>query len=457
MDEQKSELKKWLGEKREELLRDLADLVKIPSVAGPPEAGEKRAPFGRACREALERMRAMAERDGIPSTDHEGYCVSLQVGDGGREIGIWNHLDVVPAGEDWRYPPFALTVKGDLLIGRGAQDNKGPAAAVYYALRFCQEYGLLRNIRVRQILGCQEEAGMEDVRYYVEHEKVPDFSFVADCSFPVCCGEKGILRLTLQSTERLGAFEALQGGVAANSVPDRAQAVFADGEERVCVEAAGQSGHAAFPEGTTNAIGVLARKLVAYPWEEREKRAVDFLRRAASDGYGEGLGITFEDEASGKLTCNAGKVWMEDGFLKLCLDIRYPISDNAQRLLEILAEQAAACGLAITETHDDRPYYMEPEQPFVRLLMEAWREETGGKEQPYVMGGGTYARHIPRTVGFGTGMARDIAPLQLPPGHGGCHSADETESLRNLQKAICIYVNALTKLDKWSETGAGER
>ena len=39
-------------------------------------------------------------------------------------IGFWNHLDVVPVGEGWDFDPFGAELKGDLLIGRGSQDNK---------------------------------------------------------------------------------------------------------------------------------------------------------------------------------------------------------------------------------------------------------------------------------------------------------------------------------------------
>jgi len=64
---------------------------------------------------------------------------------GNVEIGIWNHLDVVPEGKEWIYPPYTCTEKDGFLIGRGIQDNKGPAVAVLYAMKYCSEKEILNN------------------------------------------------------------------------------------------------------------------------------------------------------------------------------------------------------------------------------------------------------------------------------------------------------------------------
>lgn len=44
---------------------------------------------------------------------------------------------------------------------------------------------------------------------------------------------------------------------------------------------------------------------------------------------------------------------------------------------------------------------------------------------------------------------RDFSIPGLPEGHGNCHCADEAESIENLKQAVCIYINALMKIDKW--------
>ncbi len=446
--ERMEDLNSWLSDHREEMTEDIAGLVAIASVA--EKKGEKEdAPFGEKCREVLDKMLSYAARDKIAAFDHEGYCGSLTVGAGEAEIGIWSHLDVVPAGEDWVYSPFQMQIKDGCLIGRGVQDNKGPAVAVYYTLKYCEEKGLLKNIRIRQIFGCQEESGMGDVAYYLEHNKAPEYSFVADCGFPVSCGEKGICRITLEGQEKMDSLCALQGGVVCNSVPDTATAELMVAGEKIAVSAEGIGGHAAFPVNTVNAIGVLAEKMQEYALPEPLEKAVAFLYQAGSNGYGEKIGIACEDEVSGKLTCNAGVLSLEDGKIRLILDIRYPVTVTVEDFLPKLKAEAAKAGFVVTECSDSKPYYMDKAHPFVGLLMDAWKEETGLNGEPYVMGGGTYARHIPNAVAFGTGMDRDLSGLELPAGHGNCHGADETEVLDNLLAAIKIYVNALCKIDGW--------
>lgn len=441
-------LKCWLEGQKEKIVEDIGGLVAIESIAENDNV-QPPAPFGDKCRQVLDKMLSYAVRDKIASFDHEGYCGSVLIGEGKEEIGIWSHLDVVPAGGDWLYSPFSMGVKDGYLIGRGVQDNKGPAIAVYYTLKYCEEKKLLKNISVRQIFGCQEESGMGDVDYYLRHNKAPAYSFVADCGFPVCCGEKGICRITLEGKDKTDCISQLQGGVVCNSVPDYARAQLLIGGEKIDIRAEGIGGHAASPEGTVNAIGVLGEKMKEYALPNALEKAASFLYEAGSNGYGEKIGIGCEDEISGKLTCNAGVLSLEEGKIQLVLDIRYPVSMTVDDFLPKLTKEALKYGFIVAKLSDSKPYYMEKEHPFVQLLMDAWRERTGLDGDPYVMGGGTYARHIPNAVAFGTGMDRDLSALELPEGHGNCHGADETEVLENLLEAIHIYVNALCKIDRW--------
>ena len=181
-------LEQWISRQEDQMREDIAALIRIPSIADQQKVIPG-APYGKKCREALEQMRAFGLREQMETEDIDGHCLTIATGKGNVEIGIWNHLDVVPEGKEWIYPPYTCTEKDGFLIGRGIQDNKGPAVAVLYAMKYCSEKEILNNIKVRQILGCQEESGMTDVEYYLKYKKAPEYSFVADCGFPVCCGE----------------------------------------------------------------------------------------------------------------------------------------------------------------------------------------------------------------------------------------------------------------------------
>ena len=138
----------------------------------------------------------------------------------------WGHMDVVPEGEDWDNKPYEPVYRDGYLIGRGASDNKGPTMAVMYVIQCLKELGVQLRRPLRLFLGCDEEKGMRDLEYYTAHHPCPGLSMVADCGFPVCYGEKGIIEANLLSGERVSeAIVSFSGGVASNMVPDRANAV----------------------------------------------------------------------------------------------------------------------------------------------------------------------------------------------------------------------------------------
>lgn len=439
----------WIEERQEQMLADISALVEIPSVASVRETEIAGEPFGRECRNVLEKMKEIAEREGIDAENEQGYYLCLEAGKGSTQIGIWSHLDVVPEGEGWIYPPFTCTREGDFLIGRGVQDNKGPAVAVFYAICYCKKYDLLKSIRVRHFLGCQEESGMQDVAHFLEKEQKPAFSFVSDCGFPVCCGEKGILRIVFESAEKFENVLRFQAGEVCNSVPSFAEAEVLTKEGCIHFIAEGIGGHAAFPEGTVSAVKNLMRQLNAYPVGEKARKMMNFFEMLAADGYGEKAGISCSDEISGHLTCNLGILRIEDGYIRAEVDIRYPVSVKSEDFLPVLLQKAEKAGMKLLHKEESRPYYMEKDHPFIKVLMKTWKEETGQEGEPYVMGGGTYAKKLPHTVAFGPGMPKNFQEIGLPEGHGNCHGADEAETITNLKKAVKIYIKTLINLDKW--------
>ena len=103
------ELAVWLQEHEAQMIEDIGGLVGIESVAD--ENG-----FA-ACCQAMEQMAGYAGRDGMETTRHDDYCISITMGSGEKEIGIWNHLDVVPAEGNWLYPPFSFSQNKKRRIG----------------------------------------------------------------------------------------------------------------------------------------------------------------------------------------------------------------------------------------------------------------------------------------------------------------------------------------------------
>lgn len=439
------EMRRWMQQHKEEMLEDMGDLIRVRSVAGP--AG-KEGPFGRECREALNIMLELGRRYGFGTVDWDGYCGEIRFGQGSGGIGVWGHLDVVPEGSGWSYPPYELTVKDGFLIGRGVQDNKGPLMAVLYAMRFLKESGYAPKKPIRLIFGCDEEDGMEDVDYFMAHAPHPEVSFVADCGFPVCRGEKGILRIRLEKDMKEGCIREMGGGQAVNIVPDYAWAELETGEKTVREEAFGIAGHAAFTGDSRNAIYELCRKLYGWPLSDRERNWIETLEELSRDGLGVGAGIACEDADSGKLTCNLGRVQMMDGRCEAELDIRYPVTAKSGPILEVFERMGRERSFQVHVLSDAHPFCMGEDEPLIRCLLDTYHMIMKDDCPAYVMGGGTYAKKIPHAAGFGPGLDQHLERLGFSGARGQCHSADEAQLFDNLELASVIYAEALKQLDK---------
>lgn len=118
---------------KDELLKDLNTLLSFESVDG--EKNDE-------CDNALNFILKRAEDFGLTgerTTDKSGH---ITLGDSGKLCGVLTHLDVVPAGNSWSVPPYALTEKDGRLYGRGIADDKGAALVTLYCLRALKEEGI---------------------------------------------------------------------------------------------------------------------------------------------------------------------------------------------------------------------------------------------------------------------------------------------------------------------------
>lgn len=493
---------RWFEEHREQMAADIMRLVRIPSISVPQEDDE--APFGEACRACLEEMLAIGREHGFYTENYGNRVGSI----GGRDkdwenmIGFWNHMDVVPVGNGWIYKPFEPVLKEGFLIGRGAQDNKGPAVGLVYMMECLRELGISLKHELRLFVGCDEERGMADMEYYTARYPVPRLSMIADSGFPVCYGEKGIIEGSFHSLRPVsGTILEMAGGSASNMIPDAAYVVLRASEEltqalgaflpetkkeepdgqpiagiraerepggqpfagiqvereadRVRITAAGKSRHSAFPEGSVNAIHELMRFLAeAVPLPEYDRELFARLAYLSEEYYGEHTGIAGSDELSGRTTCAATVLWFEEGQVSLHCNIRYVITAEGEKLTAALKRTAEENGFAWETERDSAPNYFPREHKAVQLLTDVYNEITGSDAESFVMGGGTYARKLPRAFAYGVGGMKEseeelqIKARLLPPGHGGAHQPDEALNLRLLEEAMRIYAMAMLRLDE---------
>ena len=449
-------LEQILESMQEPMIRTLRDWIRVPSLKSDAKPG---APFGEALGKMLDTALASCAELGFEVKNYDGYAGDAQMGEGSDEdaLAILAHVDVVPAGDGWTREPFGAQLEGDLLYGRGAGDDKGPLVAALYAMTAVKQSGIPLKRKVKLIIGCDEESGMEDIQYYKQVTTIPRTGFSPDASYPVINLEKGVCGLHLSapvSTEGLRIL-SLDVGERPNVIPGAASALVEGGRElipmveelsgkfgwpaeaieedgRIRVRTTGINGHAAYPEIARNAIGQLLILLKALGAKGPLALLADTV---GVQYYGEGLGIQSQDKASGPLTCNMGILRVQNEQLFATLDIRYPLLVSGERLSGIV--QAHLKGIQVKQVTLKKPHYVPESSELVQGLLEAYHQVTGREKKTLSTGGGTYARLLEEGVAFGASFPEepDLA-----------HQADERISVSSLTQSMRIFAHAIVRL-----------
>lgn len=419
----------WIRSHRQEFVRDLMGLMRIPSVAAYGEDGYA---MGKGCHDAADYLLTLARGYGLETENLDDHCISIFLpGREAEELGMLAHLDVVEAGSGWMNPPFEPMEKNGWIIGRGACDNKGPLMMALYVLRFLKERKPALHCGVRLIAGCDEEREMRDVSYYLAHRKPPVFSLNCDGLWPVGIAEKGILTAEVSLELETDGLLQLSGGTALNMVPDSAFAVLKTG---AVLRTQGKAAHCQAPSLGENAIEKLLRELCTHL-----KTLAAFFPCFAADGSG--LHINYED-AWGKTTCVPALIRMEEGRVILSLNIRHAPAQPYERLMKALHKRCGELGLTLKRLSYSPPRITEPNRPEIRLLEETCRELLGGRWKPYATGGGTHSRIFPNSVPFGVGIPGAKNPF------GGPHEPNEAVCITHLFSGLEVYAAALYRLDE---------
>ena len=437
-----------------EMIENLSRIVNINSVEGEPLPGK---PFGEGPAAALAEGLEIARELGFETTNMDNYCGYAEMGAGRDIIALCAHLDVVPAGEGWDTDPYHLTRKGDVLYGRGATDDKGAVIASLYAMKLVKEMGVPLNKRVRLIMGCNEETGSKCMQYYAEHGEPVTCGFTPDGNFPGIHGEKGSCHMLAKS--RKTRILNMNGGFVSNAVCSRCQTMIpADAvdleklkaelaktglqsfevtkeTEIIFIDAKGVAAHASTPLLGVNAAGCTMQALQAAGMEDD---FVDFyMRRIGVDCDGAGIGCKVADDY-GALTLNNGIVKTENGVISCTIDIRYPVTLTPEQLRAMAQPNLEDEQGIITIESIGKPLFYPEDSDLVQKLLKAYQEVTGDLvSRPEVIGGGTYAKSVPGIIAFG---------CEFPGDENHIHDANETLPIRDLQRQVDIYTQAILNL-----------
>ena len=222
----------YAQEHKDQILDELIEFVRIPSVSTDPE---KKTEMQRAAQWVANQMHSLGFENVkiLPTARHPVvYGESLKAGSDKPTVLIYGHYDVQPAEplELWGTPPFEPTQHGENLYGRGASDMKGQVVASLKAVEAYAHTGDL-PINVKFIIEGEEEIGSPSLEKFLTENKDllscdfainPDTGMIGADTPTITYGLRGLAYFELRVT---GPEHDLHSGIFGGAVHNPAQAL----------------------------------------------------------------------------------------------------------------------------------------------------------------------------------------------------------------------------------------
>ncbi len=301
------------------------------------------------------------------------------------------HTDVVPSGppEQWDVEPFAATVRGGNLIGRGAADMKGSLAAMISACcRFVERYPKSAG-SLGLLITSDEEGAADDGTL-----KVMETLAARGETFQYCVVGEPSSTATLGDTVKIGRRGSLSGIMTIRGV----------------------QGHVAYPLQVDNPIHALAKFVAA------------MTREGIDEGNEHFPPTTFQMV---NVHCDAGAPNVVPGELKCRFNLRYSNVWTHEQLSARIEKLLAELGIdyELRWRVAGKPFLTQPGR-LTEAVRQAVHESTGLMPALSTSGGTSDGRFI---APYG------IDVVELGPINATIHKVNETVSIADLERLERIY------------------
>jgi acetylornithine deacetylase/succinyl-diaminopimelate desuccinylase-like protein len=321
---------------------------------------------------------------------------------------LHGHLDVVPAAaEDWQVDPFSGEIQDGYLWGRGAVDMKDFDAMLLAVVRHRQRTGRVPERPVRLCFTADEEAGGHaGAEFLLQHHRHE----LEGCTEAV--GEVGGFSTTVRG-RRLYLIEAAEKGMA-----------------WLRLTARGTAGHGSMvnPDNAVARLSAAVARIGAYEWPVRLTPTMEVLLATVADlagtevtpdnvdelvqefgGAARMLGAVVSNTCQPTMLQAGYKVNVVPTEATAYVDGRF-LPGYEQEFLDTLDELVGE-GISIDALSHQQPW----ETPYDGALVASMErsilaEDPDGVVAPYLMSGGTDAKHF-RSLGL---RSYGFAPLRLP-------------------------------------------
>jgi len=456
-------------------IQTLGDLVAFDTFERPGVPNAEQPSF----RRMTAYLESLAGQLGLDFADH-GAVVVIGLGDAERRLGVVTHGDVQPADpEKWAQSPFVLDTESEpgRLVGRGAEDDKGPIACTLFALGAIRAKAVPLQRRIELIVSYTEESDWAAFQEYLTNHPPPELNVAFDAEYPVVVAEKGWCSVEVSfpfagagDVPDAPSLASFTGGFFLSQVPEDAEALilhpdpeleaqllaaaradaaarfeFLPAPDRLTIRAHGISAHSSTPEEGVNAITHLGQLLAVHDWPANGAGwMVAFLRDRVGTGHlAERFGeVAYEHPFMGPLTLSFGTLKEEGGRLVGAINLRRPAgrseADVRDAITAAIESWKAESGCRDVEysSYIGAPH-LPVEPPHVPVLLDTFRAYTGiAAAEPISIGGGTHARLLPYGVNFGPAM-----PGETYTGHTEHEFLTREQFLLNLRMYTSLLVD----------------
>lgn len=364
-------------------------------------------------RKAAEYVATLLDEVGIESRLYESTpgrtsLVARWGGSEGDPLLVHGHLDVVPAAaEDWQVDPFSGEIQDGYVWGRGAVDMKDFDAMLLSVVRARARAGHVPDRPIVMAFTADEEAGGHKGAQVLVEEH-PDE--IADCTEAI--GEVGGFSATVRG-QRVYLIEAAEKGMAWMRLTAR-----------------GRAGHGSMvnPENAVTDLAAAVARIGAYEWPVRLTPTMEVL--LATVGEIAGVPATPENAPAlveefggaarmlGNVIRNSTNPTMLSAGYKVNVVPTEATAHVDGRFLPGYEDEFFATLAELTGENVEIDFvsHQQPwETPYDGRLVDVMTrsllaEDPGAVVAPYLMSGGTDAKHFRqldmRSYGF--------APLRLP-------------------------------------------
>lgn len=212
--------------RRERLIGELLDFLRIPSVSTDPSRVGDVARAAEFVAEALRRAGLHAEVH--PTAGHPVVTGATPPRPGAPTVLIYGHYDVQPAEPltAWTTPPFEPTVEDGRIRARGASDDKGQVYAHVKAVEALRDVDGGWPLNVRFVVEGEEEIGSPHLAGFLRDHRdeltadvalVSDGAMVAPETPTITYGLRGLAYLTVRVR---AAGRDLHSGAYGGGVPN---------------------------------------------------------------------------------------------------------------------------------------------------------------------------------------------------------------------------------------------